>query len=366
MTIDQQTENDQVLAGAELDLDRVLAFAGQVAENHAIASNGVLTYLGDRLGLWRTLASVGPVTSAELAERSGLAERYVREWVSAQAAAGYVTYDAATQRFTLPAEHAAVLADDDSPAALVGAFEITAAVWASVDRLAHAYTTGEGVGWHEHDDRLFSGVERFFRPLYAGSLVDAWIPAVDGLTDRLTAGARVLDVGCGLGSATLLMAEAFPASTFLGVDNHGESIRRATAAAQRAGATSQVAFAEAAADEYAGTYDVICMFDALHDMGDPLGALRHARAALSDDGVLLVVEPAAGDRLEDNLHPLGLSWYAASATMCVPGSLSQSGGAALGAQAGGARLLELFAEEGFGTARVAATTQFNLVIEARR
>ncbi|WP_146925112.1 class I SAM-dependent methyltransferase [Cellulomonas xylanilytica] len=367
MTIDLQTENDHGHAATELDLDRVVAFAGQIAQNHAIASNGVLTYLGDRLGLWRTLASVGPVTSAELAEHAGLAERYVREWVSAQAAAGYVTYDAATQRFTLPAEHAAVLADDDSPAALVGAFEITAAVWASVDRLAHAYTTGEGVGWHEHDDRLFSGVERFFRPLYAGSLVDAWIPAVDGLTARLTAGARVLDVGCGLGSATLLMAEAFPASTFLGVDNHGESVRRATAAAQRAGAADRVAFTEAAADEYdGGPYDVICMFDALHDMGDPLGALRHARAALSDDGILLVVEPAAADRLEDNLHPLGLSWYAASATMCVPGSLSQAGGAGLGAQAGAARLLELFALEGFGTARVAATTQFNLVIEARR
>ncbi|HLK95359.1 MAG TPA: class I SAM-dependent methyltransferase [Nocardioidaceae bacterium] len=363
--LQSQTQAGQATAGA-VDVARVEEFAQKVAGDHAVAVNAVLAYLGDRLGLWKALASVPSATSRELSDRSGLAERYVREWLAAETAAGYVEYDPGSFRFRLPAEHAAVLADDSSPAALAGTFELTAGLWASVDRLAHVYATGEGFGWHEHDSRMFSGVDRFFRPLYNSSLVEQWLPAVDGLVARLDRGIRVLDVGCGLGSATLRMAEAFPASTFTGVDYHDESIVRASTTAARAGVQNRARFERAAADDYTGgPYDLICFFDALHDMGDPVAALRHARAELADGGVVLAVEPFANDRLEDNLNPVGLSYYAASATICVPNSLSQSGQAALGAQAGAGRIIEVFREAGFGVARQAAATPFNLVIEGR-
>ena len=334
-------------AVVELDLTRVQAFVMKVAGDHAVANNAVLAYLGDRLGLWRTLASMPPTTSFELADRTGLAERYLREWLAAQAAAGYLTYDPVDRRFTLPPEHAMVLADDDSPAALAGEYEVTAAMWAGAERLAHAFATGEGIRWAEQDPRAVTGVERFFRPLYASSLVPQWLPTVDGLVERLQRGARVLDVGCGLGTATRLLASAFPASSFLGVDNHQESIQGAVRTAERSGLTN-VDFAVAGATDFdGGPYDVICMFDTLHDLGDPVGALRHARASLAADGIVFVVEPGAADRLEDNLHPLGLAWYACSTALCVPGSLAQTGRAALGAQAGSARTLEVFAEAGF-------------------
>ena len=351
---------------AQFDLTRVQTFAMKVAGDHAVANNAALAYLGDRLGLWRALASTPATTSSELADRTGLAERYLREWLAAQAAAGYLTYDPAGQRFSLPAEHAMVLADDDSPASLAGEYEVTAAIWAGVERLAHVFVTGEGIPWADQDPRVVTGVERFFRPLYASSLVPEWIPAVDGLAERLQRGARVLDVGCGLGTPTRLMAEAFPASSFRGVDNHEESIRGAVRNAERSGLTN-VDFAVAgAADFGGGPYDVICMFDTLHDLWDPIGALRHARASLAADGILFIVEPGAGDRLEDNLHPLGLAWYACSTSLCVPGSLAQGGGhAALGAQAGPARTVDVIAEAGFSVARQAAASQFNLVFEAR-
>ena len=349
-----------------ISIEKVQAFAGLVAANHGIATNAILGYLGDRLGIWRTLAGSGPVTSAELADRTGLAERYLREWLSAQAAAGYVTYDATDYRFELPAEHAMVLADDDSPAALAGAFEIAAGSWAVADRLAHAYATGEGIGWHEHDPRIFSGVERFYRPMYAGSLVSEWLPAVDGLVERLEQGIRVLDVGCGFGTPTVMMAQAFPNSVFVGVDYHAESLDHARAAAERAGVSGRVSFVQADAEEASGgPYDLICMFDALHDLGDPVGALQHARHQLNEGGVVFAVEPGAGDHLTDNLHPLGLAWYVGSANMCVPNSLSQPGHAALGTQAGPARTLAVFREAGFTVARQAAATTFNLVYEAR-
>jgi SAM-dependent methyltransferase len=353
-------------SAAPLDLAAVEAFAMKVAVDHAVASNAALGYLGDRLGLWRALASVQSVTSSELADRSGLAERYVREWLSAQAAAGYVRYDAKEGRFHLPAEHAAVLADDDSPAAGAGGFEFSAAVWASIDRLAHAYATGEGVGWHEHDPRLFTGVERFFRPLYRNSLVQEWLPAVDGLMERLQAGIRVLDVGCGLGTATVLLAEAFPASRFVGVDYHLESVQKATAVAARAGVQDRVRFEQVQADGIDGaTYDLICFFDALHDMGDPVGALETARRFLAPGGLILAVEPAAADRLEDNLHPIGMAWYAASSLVCLPNSLSQPGRAGLGAQAGPERLHDMFSAAGL-SAELVATTAYNLVFVARQ
>lgn len=348
-----------------IDFALVEQFAGKIAGDQAVATNATLVYLGDKLGLWKALASVPSTTSDELAERTGLAERYLREWLSAQAAAGYVLYEPATGRFSLPVEHAAVLADDNSLASLIGTFEFTSAVWASTDRLAHAYATGDGIGWHEHDPRLFSAVERFFRPLYAASLVEEWIPSVSGLVEKLEDGARVLDVGCGFGTATLMMAAAYERSTFVGIDNHDESVRRARAAAGRSGAEARITFELADADAYAGEgYDVICFFDALHDMGNPMAALEQARAALAPGGIIFAVEPGASDKLEDNLHPLGLSWYAASSMVCLPGSLFQDGAAGLGAQAGPTRTLEVFTAAGLD-ARIAATTAYNLVIEAR-
>jgi 2-polyprenyl-3-methyl-5-hydroxy-6-metoxy-1,4-benzoquinol methylase len=360
------TATDTVSAPAsDVDPSLVQSFAMKVAGDHAVASNGALAYLGDRLGLWRALASTASTTSTELAEQTGLSERYLREWLSAQAAVGYVHYDPQTRRFTFPAEHAAVLADDDSPAALAGLYEVTAAIWAGTDRLAHAFATGEGVGWQDQDPRLVTGVERFFRPLYANSLVTEWLPAVPGLVERLQRGVRVLDVGAGLGTATRMMAQAFPASTFVGVDNHEDSIRRATHAADRSG-LSNVTFSTAGATDYSGeAYDVICFFDTLHDLGDPVGALRHARASLATDGIVFAVEPGAGDQLENNLHPLGLAWYSVSTSICLPGSLSQHGQAGLGAQAGPTRMLEVFAEAGFDVSRLVATTPFSLVYEAR-
>jgi len=350
----------------DLDEAAVEEFAGKVAADQAVATNAVLVYLGDTLGLWRGLAAAADATSQELADRTGLAERYVREWLAAQAAAGYVRYSPATGRFRLPAEHAAVLADDDSPAALGGGWEFVAAVWGVTDRLATAYATGGGFGYDGQDPRLASAVERFFRPLYRSSLISEWLPAVDGLVARLHDGIRVLDVGCGLGTATLLMAEHYPASTFVGIDVHDESLRRASRAADAAGLSDRATFCHADGQQVSGgRYDLVCYFDALHDMGDPRAALRESREVLAADGVVLAVEPAASDRLEDNLHPLGLSWYASSATACLPSSLGQPGQTGLGAQAGPARLLEVFADAGFPNARTAATTMFNLVIEAR-
>ncbi len=348
-----------------LDLARVEEFAGLVAGHAAIAYNGVLVYLGDRLGLYRALASVESATSRELAERSGLAERYVLEWLSAQAAIGYVTYDSETGSFSLPAEHAMVLADEGSPAFGAATFEVITGVHAATDKLAHAYATGDGVGWHEHDSRVFTGVERFFGTLYRNSLIAEWLPAVDGLAERLEAGIRVIDVGCGLGTATIMLAEAFPKSRFVGVDYHEESIQRATAAAEAAGVSDRVHFHVGDASTYSGSYDLVCFFDAVHDMGDPVGALAHARASLRPGGQVFAVEPFAGDTLEDNLtSPAALPYYVASSLLCVPNSVSQ-GGAALGAQAGPARLTAAFADAGFTSARVAAATAYNLLIEAR-
>lgn len=347
------------------DLSVLEAFATKVALDRAAAYNGVLVYLGDRLGIWRELAGGGRFTSAELAERCGVAERYLREWLSTQAACGYVDYDAATRTFSLPVEHGLVLADEDSPASGIAGFEVIAAVWAAADRLAHAYVTGEGVGWHEHDPRLYSGVDRFFGTLYRSALVQEWIPAVAGLGERLESGIRVLDVGCGLGTADILMAERYPRSTFKGVDYHDESIRRAIAAAEEAGVGERVVFERDDAVSYDGEFDLICFFDAVHDMGDPVGALAHARDRLAPGGRVFAVEPFAEDSLEAGIgSPVALTYFAASSCLCVPNSISQ-GGQALGAQAGPERLLQAFRDAGFEHAEVAAQTPFNLLIEAR-
>lgn len=353
------------LDAPSLDLAKLEEFAGKVSADQAAAYNAILVYLGDRLGLWRTLASVPSASIQELAERSGIAERYVQEWLSAQAANGYVTYDPATEAFTMSVEAASVLAEEESPAALMSGFELIAAVWAAVDKLAHAYTTGQGMAWHEHDPRLFSGVARFYGTMYRNSLLTEWLPAVDGLIDRLETGIRVLDVGCGLGVPTILLAEAFPNSTFVGVDYHEESIRSATAAAQEAGVADRVHFRVADATSYTGEYDLVLYFDAVHDFGDPVGALTHARSVLAPAGRVVAVEPYAEDTFAANLaNPIAGVFYVGSSALCVPHSLSE-GGAALGAQAGPARLRAAFEDAGFSTADVAIATAYNLVIEAR-
>jgi SAM-dependent methyltransferase len=345
-----------------IDMDAVKAFAQKVGADQAATLGAALAHVGDRLGLWAALAGAGPVTAAELAARTGLAERYLGEWLAAQAAAGYVdAVDGRVDgRFALPAEKAAVLAVEASPAAMAGGFAFAAALWAGTDRLERAFRTGEGIGWGEQDARLAGAVDRCFRVAYGRSLVAEWLPALDGVVDRLAAGARVLDVGCGFGSATLMIAEAFPGSSVHGVDPHEPSVAAARRAAQ-----GRASFAVGTATDYAADgWDLICFFDALHDMGDPLAAAQHARKAVADGGTVLLVEPAAGDRLEDNLHPVGLMYYAASTACCVPGALSQDG-TALGAQAGPARISAVLAEAGFSRVRVAARTDRHLVLEAR-
>jgi SAM-dependent methyltransferase len=349
-----------------LDPARVEAFAGRILGDLGTTMSGALIYLGDRLGLYRALAEA-PATPDELADRAGLAERYVREWLGNQAAAGYVTYDARSDRYTLPAEHAAVLADEGSPAFLAGGFTSAVAAFQILERIEGAFRSGAGVAWHEHDPRLFCGVERFFAPAYHTFLLESWLPAVDGLVARLQQGAAVADIGCGHGATTILMARAFPNSQFTGFDAHDASIETARARARAAGVADRVRFTRASAASFPGSgYDLIAFFDCLHDMGDPVAAARHARATLAPDGTLLLVEPLAGDRVQDNLNPLGRAYYGFSTLICTPASLAEDGRRALGAQAGEARLREVLCEAGFTRIRRAADSPAQLVLEARR
>lgn len=349
-----------------MDLQAVERFAQTVATDQARSIGGVLAYVGDRLGLWAALAGAGPVTSGELAEVTGLHERYLREWLATQTAAGYVVYNPETRAFSLPPEHAAVLADDSSPAALAGAFESIAAFWAVADRIADAFGSGSGVAWEDQDRRLFSGVDRFFTPLYQRSLTTEWLPALDGTVDKLERGGRVLDVGCGLGTSTILMAQAYPRSTFHGIDLHDGSIAAARQAASKAGVADRVTFATASAlDDLGAGWDLITFFDAFHHVGEPVAAARRARESLADDGALMLVEPRAADRLEDNLDIVGLIFYGSSTLVCVPDALSQDGTQALGGQAGPAHLGAVLAEAGFSRIRQPVETPINLVIEAR-
>jgi SAM-dependent methyltransferase len=330
------------------------------------AISGLLLHVGDRLGLYKAMAGAGPITSATLADRTGTAERYVREWLGNQVAGGYVVHDPVELTFELPAEQALVLADDDSPFFLAGAFEAIAACYADHDAVVDAFRTGDGIGWDAHDHRLFSGVVRLFRPGYAVHLVEEWLPALDGVVGKLRAGARVADVGCGRGASTILMAQAFERSSFAGFDLHEPSIHLARAAAEEAGVGGRATFGIAAAKDLPGDgFDLVCLFDALHDMGDPVGAARRIRRALAPDGTLLLVEPYAGDRLEDNLGPVGRTYYGLSTVVCTPSSLAQEVGLGLGAQAGERRLAEVLREAGFGSVRRAAETPFNLILEAR-
>lgn len=348
------------------DQAKLEAFVGQAVVDMGAAISGLLLHLGDRLGLYKAMAGAGPITSAALAQRTGTAERYVREWLANQAAGGYVVYDPTAATYELPAEHAMVLADEDSPVFLAGAFETIASCYADHDLVVDAFRTGAGIGWHTHDRRLFSGVERLFRPGYAANLVTGWLPALDGVVDKLRAGATVADVGCGHGASTIIMARAFEHSTFAGFDNHEPSIRAARTAAAEAGVQPRATFDVAPATDLPGHgYDLVCLFDALHDMGDPAGAARRLRRALTPDGTLLLVEPNAGDALEQNLNPVGRTYYGLSTVICTPGSLAQDVGLGLGAQAGERRLAALLHEAGFSRVRRVAETPFAMVLEAR-
>lgn len=346
-----------------LDMSKLEPLLGTIVNEIGAASNAALVILGDKLGLYRAMGNGEPVTPSELAEKTGTFERYVREWLSAQAASGFVSFDAATERFYLSPEQAAVFAHEESPVCMMGGFLGLSAIFADEPKLTEAFRTGEGIGWGEHCSCLFCGTERFFRPGYRAHLVSEWLPALDGVMEKLAGGARVADVGCGHGASTFIMAEAFPSSEFVGIDFHPASIAHAR---EHANGHANIRFEVARAQDYPGDgFDLVTMFDALHDMGDPMGAARHIRETLKDDGTLMLIEPRAGDTLAENLNPVGRIFYAFSTNICVPASLNQEGKAALGAQAGEARLRKVLEDGGFTRIRRATQTPFNMVIEAR-
>ena len=354
------------MSATDINEAKLEAFMGQAVADMGAIISAPLFLIGEKLGLYKAMAHAGPLTSEEVAERSGAAERNVREWLRNQAAGGYITYDAEEDRYTLPDEHALALADEDSPFYILGVYDSIASLYADEDQLLEAFRSGRGMGWHEHDHRLFRGTERFFRPGYRGHLVSEWIPALDGVQAKLERGAKVADVGCGHGASTVIMAEAFPNSQFVGFDYHEASIERAAEAAQQAGVGDRISFEVAAAKDYPGSgYDLVCVFDCLHDMGDPVGAAAHVRETLDSDGAWMIVEPFANDRVEENLNPVGRVFYGASTVICTPASLAQEVGLALGAQAGQARLTDVLNEGGFTRVRRATETPFNLVLEAR-
>ncbi|MCA1845112.1 MAG: class I SAM-dependent methyltransferase [Actinobacteria bacterium] len=348
-----------------IDEQKLEAFVNQAIGDLGAAVSACLIHIGDKLGLYKAMAGAGPLTPGELAARTATAEPYIREWLNNQAAGGYVSYDPATGRYELPPEQAACLADEDSPAFVAGGFECVASNFVDEPRITEAFRTGAGVGWHEHDARVFRGTERLYRPGYRANLVGSWLPALDDVMDKLADGATVADVGCGHGASTIIMAQAFPASRFVGFDYHDASIAVARKAAAEAGVAERVSFEVAGAKDYPGTFDLVCLFDCLHDLGDPVGAARHIRTSLAPDGTVLLVEPHAGDRPEENFHPLGRAFYGFSTLVCTPASLAQEVGLALGSCAGEARLRAIFDEAGYTRFRRATETPMNLVLEAR-
>jgi len=344
--------------------NEIEAFIGQVVADLSAAFSGVLINVGRKLGLYQTMADLGACTSVALAEATGIRERYVREWLANQAAGGYVAYDPEKQTYALPAAQAMVLALDQSPVFMAPAFEVAASFWLDEDKIVETFRSGEGLGWHAHNHHLFCGTESFFRTGYRAHLVSEWLPALDGVVERLRRGARVADIGCGHGASTILMAKAFPESSFVGLDYHDASVVTARKRAAEQGVAGNTAFEVKAATEFDGhDFDLICFMDCLHDLGDPVGALARCRKALKPDGKVLLVEPYAGDQLEENLNPIGRMYYAASAMACTPNSLSQNGGLALGAQAGEERLRKVAREAGFSHLRRAAQTPVNLILE---
>jgi SAM-dependent methyltransferase len=353
-------------ASQPLDQAKLHEFVMRAVGEMGAAMNAALIVIGDKLGLYKAMSGAGPMTSAELAKKTETAERYVREWLASQAAGGFVTYDAASGKYTLPPEQALALADETSPVFLPGFFEVVAACVKDEPKITDAFRSGKGVGWHEHDHGLFAGTERFFRPNYRAHLIGEWIPALDGTEAKLKAGAKVADVGCGLGTSTILMAQAYPKSSFVGFDYHDGSIKMAREAAAKAGVGDRVKFEVAKAKDYPGKgFDFVAFFDCLHDMGDPEGAAKHVKESMAADGTWMIVEPFAHDKLEDNLNPIARVYYAASTMLCTPASLSQEVGLALGAQAGEGRLSKILKAAGFSRVRRAAETPFNIVLEAR-
>jgi SAM-dependent methyltransferase len=348
-----------------LDMTKLNDFIGQFVIDLGAAVHAGMVVIGEKLGLYKALAAE-PMTPAQLAARTNTDERYLREWLSSQAAGGYVTYNGDTDKFSLNVEQAFALAEEDSPAYLPGAFELALGSLAAVPRIADSFRTGAGMGWHEHADGVFHGCEKFFRPGYAANLVSSWIPALSGVQEKLTAGARVADIGCGKGASTILMAKAFPRSRFFGFDYHDKSIEEARESARRNGVADRVTFDFAKAKDFPGKdYDFVAVFDCLHDMGDPIGAAAHVRQSLAREGTWMVVEPFANDRLQDNLNPVGRVYYSFSTLLCTPCSRSQEVGLCLGAQAGEKRIREVITSAGFSRFRRAAETPFNIVYEAR-
>ena len=348
-----------------LDLNKLNAFIGQFVGDLGAAVHAGMVVIGEKLGLYKALAA-GPMTPAELAAKTQTDERYVREWLASQAAGGYVTYDDQTKKFSLNAEQAFALANEDSPAYIPGAFELAVGSLVAVPRIAESFRSGAGMGWGEHDEGVFHGCEKFFRPGYAANLVASWIPSLHDVKQKLEAGARVADVGCGKGASTILMAKAFPKSHFFGFDYHDKSIEGARETARREGIAERVTFEVSKAKEYPGKdYDFVAVFDCLHDMGDPVGAAKHVRSSLRIDGTWMIVEPFANDELKDNLNPVGRVYYSFSTLLCTPCSRSQEVGLCLGAQSGEARIREVVTSAGFSRFRRATETPFNIVYEAR-
>jgi SAM-dependent methyltransferase len=347
--------------------DKLKAFMGKlVGDLGAMTSIGPML-LGEKLGLYKAMTGKSPMTPKDLAEATATHERYVREWLCAQAASGFVEYDRATGRFHMTEEQSAALGIEESPFYFLGAVEVAVSMMRDEPKIEEAFRTGKGVGWHEHDACLFRGTERFFRPGYTRHLLSEWIPSLHGVKDKLEAGARVADVGCGHGASTILMAQAFPKSHFFGFDYHGPSIEWARHSAAAEGVSDRVTFDIATAKDFPGKdYAMVAFFDCLHDMGDPAGAARHVYSTLADDGAWMVVEPFADDQVENNLNPIGRVFYSASAFICTPASLAQEVGLGLGAQAGEARLSKVIMEGGFKRVRRSAETPFNMVLEARR
>jgi SAM-dependent methyltransferase len=348
-----------------IDMNKLNSFIGRFVTDLGAAVHAGMVVIGEKLGLYKALAS-GAMTSAQLAAKTETDERYLREWLASQAAGGYVTYDERTSEFSLSAEQAFALASEDSPAYLPGAFELALGSLAAVPRIAESFRTGAGMGWHEHAESVFHGCEKFFRPGYAANLVSTWIPSLQDTKTKLEAGARVADVGCGKGASTLLMAKAFPNSQFFGFDYHAKSIEAAQEFARRDGVAERVRFEIAKAKEFpGGNYDLVAVFDCLHDMGDPIGAAVHVRQSLAKDGTWMIVEPFANDQLKDNLNPVGRVYYSFSTLLCTPCSRSQEVGLCLGAQAGEKRIRDVVAKAGFNRFRRATETPFNIVYEAR-
>ncbi len=342
-------------------------FIGQVVTDIAAAYSGVLAKVGHSLGLYKALAQNGTLSPAELAEKTGTHQRYVLEWLNNQAAGGYVDYDPDQDTYHLPEAHVPVLADEDSPVFMAGSFVNLTAIYKIEEKLTEAFRTGGGIGWYEQDESLFYGTEYLFRPGYKAHLTSEWIPALTGVDEKLKNGGIVADVGCGHGASSIIMAQHYPRSTFFGFDYHPASIDVARRRAKEAGVEERVRFEVASAKDYPGSnYDLICFMDCFHDLGDPLGAAKHAFQTVAADGAVLLVEPYAGDRIEQNLNPIGRLFYAASTAFCTPNSLSQEVGSAIGAQAGEGRHADILFQAGFRKFRRATETPFNLIFEARK